>query len=188
MFARHYHCGFVKLYFAISSNMNFGFNIYLVILICHYIAIGWRHCSTHAYLSVKRSMVNNAPGDLGPAKNLLLWITWSEVFSEFNIRFWNSLQISGIILYTSDLSMISVYIQTYTYYCCTCNHITFILPNLHTKILFVVLPVSWFVVSVEGCIYCPWRRWREILVLGWRNSGHREHWLYVSWKRGLIVC
>jgi len=50
-----------------------------------------------------------------------------------------------------------------------------------------VLPVPWLVVSVEGCIRCPWRRWWEIPVLGWRNPRHRELWLCVSGKRGLIV-
>jgi len=51
-----------------------------------------------------------------------------------------------------------------------------------------VLPVSWLIVSVDGCIHCPWRRWWEILVLGGGNPGHRGLWLCVSGKRGLIVC
>ena len=51
-----------------------------------------------------------------------------------------------------------------------------------------VLSVSWLVVSVDGCIHYPWRRWWEILVLGGGNPGHRGLWLCVSGKRGLIVC
>jgi len=49
-----------------------------------------------------------------------------------------------------------------------------------------VFPVSWLVVSVDGFIHCPCRRRWEILVLGGGNPGHRELWLCVSGKRGLI--
>ena len=48
-----------------------------------------------------------------------------------------------------------------------------------------LLPVSWLIVSVEGCIHCPWRWWWEILVLGrgnlrclwrWNRQSVPKHW------------
>ena len=91
----------------------------------------------HSFLPLfQRSSLNNALAALRLGKKLPLWVPWSSVFMQLNVRF--STRLQNIQNYFMCFRSVNDqgWLQAKIYCCCTCNHIAVILLYLHTSKLF----------------------------------------------------